>query len=455
MDVDAALSEVPVNAVPLIDDADFKSIEASVAYNAAGMALYWHFVTTAGAETTTQVTPTTGGNYDWAHAGQGMYTIEIPASGGASINNDTEGFGYFTGVATGVLAWRGPTICFRAAALNNADIDGGDLRDVNVTHIADQSQTARDIGASVLLSSGTGTGQLDFTSGVVKSNLVQILATALTETAGQIAAAFKQFFDVASPTGTMKYISRVALVDTTTTNTDMRGTDSAATAAEMAKVPKSDSNVTWNSTALASINAEADTALADYDGPTYTELRNFVIVMCRKDAAVATDFLSVVSAINADHGSGAGAFSNQTDALEALRDNTGTAGAGLTEAGGDGDHLTAINLPNQTMDIVGNITGDLSGSIGSLATQAKADVNAEVVDALATDTYAEPGQGTPAATLSLAAKINYLFKSWRNKKTQTSTTWNLFADDATTVDQKATVSDDATTATKGEIATGP
>ncbi len=45
-----------------------------------------------------------------------------------------------------------------------------------------------------------------------------------------------------------------------------------ATDAELAKVPKSDSNVTWNATALASINAEADTALADYDGPTNTEM---------------------------------------------------------------------------------------------------------------------------------------------------------------------------------------
>ena len=35
----------------------------------------------------------------------------------------------------------------------------------------------------------------------------------------------------------------------------------SATAAELAKVPKSDSNVTWNATALASINAEVDTAL--------------------------------------------------------------------------------------------------------------------------------------------------------------------------------------------------
>lgn len=49
---------------------------------------------------------------------------------------------------------------------------------VDVIKIAGTTQTARDIGASVLLSTGTGTGQLDFTSGVVKSNVTQLLGTA-------------------------------------------------------------------------------------------------------------------------------------------------------------------------------------------------------------------------------------------------------------------------------------
>ena len=84
-----------------------------------------------------------------------------------------------------------------------------------------------------------------------------------------------------------------------------------------------------------------------------------------------------------------------------------------------------------------------------------AQVNAEVVDAINTDTYAEPGQGAPAATATLAAKINYLYKAWRNKSTQTATTYSLYDDAGTTVDHKATVSDDATTATKGEVVTGP
>ena len=80
---------------------------------------------------------------------------------------------------------------------------GTDKLDVNAAELGGTVQTGRDIGSSVLLSSGTGTGQLDFTSGVVKANLAQILGTVLTETAGLIAAGFKKFFNVATPTGTV------------------------------------------------------------------------------------------------------------------------------------------------------------------------------------------------------------------------------------------------------------
>ena len=159
-------------------------------------------------------------------------------------------------------------------------------------------------------------------------------------------------------------------------------------------------------------------------------------------------------------------------------------GSGLTEAGGTGDHLTAINLPNQTMDIVGDITGNLSGSVGSVTGAVgsvtgavgsvagnvdgnvtgsvgsnlelgPAEVNAEVVDVLFTDTDAEPAKGAPGATISLADKIGFLYKAWRNRSTQTATTYSVFNDDATTVDHDATVSDDTTTADRGEMTDGP
>ena len=117
------------------------------------------------------------------------------------------------------------------------------------------------------------------------------------------------------------------------------------------------------------------------------------------------------------------------------------------------DLASPTNITAGTITTVTNLTN--APTSGDLTATMKTSVNAEVVDGLNVDTYAEPGQGTPAATATLAAKLNYLYKVWRNKKTQTATTYSLFNDDAATVDQKATVSDDGTTATKGEVASGP
>lgn len=168
---------VPVNCFPLTDDTDFKSRETGIAYNAAGMDLVWNFVTTAGVQSQTAVTPTTSGVYDWTHVGDGIYSMEIPASGGGSINNDTEGFGWFSGVATGVMPWRGPIIQFSPANIANSIVNGTDKLDVNAAELGGTSQTGRDVGASVLLSSGTGTGEVSLSSGKV---LLQATQTGVT-----------------------------------------------------------------------------------------------------------------------------------------------------------------------------------------------------------------------------------------------------------------------------------
>ena len=158
-DVDAALAEVPVNKAPLVDATDGKTIEEAIAYNEGGMDLNWNFVTTAGAQTQTNVVPTTGGVHDWLHAGNGMYTIEIPASAG-TINNDTEGFGWFSGVTSACLPFISPVYGFRAAEINNALIDGGDFLDVNVERVGDVGQTGNDIGADIqTMVDGIITGQ--------------------------------------------------------------------------------------------------------------------------------------------------------------------------------------------------------------------------------------------------------------------------------------------------------
>jgi hypothetical protein len=102
----------------------------------------------------------------------------------------------------------------------------------------------------------------------------------------------------------------------------------------------------------------------------------------------------------------------------------------------------------------GTGTGEIDTTSGgvlvsTLATQAKADVNAEVLDVLATDTFAEVS-GVIAATSSLKDKINWLFALTRNKLTQTATTTTL-RNDADSGDRAtSTTSDNGTTMTRGE-----
>lgn len=97
----------------------------------------------------------------------------------------------------------------------------------------------------------------------------------------------------------------------------------------------------------------------------------------------------------------------------------------------------------------------LPAAIAGISVLSSADVKAAMVEALDSDAYSEPGQGVPAVDATLADKIGFLYKAWRNRSSQSATTYTLYADDASTVHQKATTSDDGTTFTRGEVASGP
>jgi hypothetical protein len=101
-----------------------------------------------------------------------------------------------------------------------------------------------------------------------------------------------------------------------------------------------------------------------------------------------------------------------------------------------------------------SISGTLT-TLDALENISAADVNTQVSDVLKTDTVTLPGSGAPTATPTMEAIFGYLYKNWRNKKTQTSSEWALYDDAGSTIHQKATVSDSAGTATKEEIASGP
>lgn len=101
------------------------------------------------------------------------------------------------------------------------------------------------------------------------------------------------------------------------------------------------------------------------------------------------------------------------------------------------------------------IVADTNELQGDWVNGGRLDLILDSVLALLDDARSEPGQGAPPVNPDAMTKLDYLYKAWRNKKTQTATTFSLFDDAGTTVDHKATVSDDGTTATIGEVATGP
>lgn len=414
-DVDTALSEVPVNIFPLTDDTDFKSRETTVAYNASGMDLVWNFVTTGGAYTQTAVTPTTAGTYDWAHQGDGMYSIEIPASGGASINNDTEGFGWFTGVATGVLPWRSPIFGFRAAAINDSLIDAGTTGLLGPTtagrtlDVASTGEAGLDFGNVALPSSGPIAAL-----GILESGTAQSVSS--TTLVGRSAATddiVKLGHTLWAYGSTQGYWQSVMIVSVSGDTFTISGWPQATPSGTITYL------VFGTPTVPNSLPFAADVRQIGGSSQSATDLKDFA------DTGYDPSTHKVQGVV-------------LTDTCTTLTGHTAQTGDSYARIGATGSGLTSL-ASQASVDTIDNFL----------------DTEVAAILALLDDPRGEPGQGAPPVNPDLATKIDYLYKAWRNRSTQTATTYSLYADNGTTVDQKATVSDDGTTYVKGEIATGP
>lgn len=354
MNVDAALAEVPINKVPLIDDTDFKTREESVVYNQAGLDLVWNFITTAGAYTQTAVTPTdTAGVYDWINQGNGMYSIEIPASGGGTINNDTEGFGWFTGFATGILPWTGPIIGFRAAGLNNLLIDGAYSATRGLTGTALPGAPA-DAAGGLVISDAGGLNIDDMNAAAVR--LTAVRAAVLTDWIND---------------------GRLDLLLDAIPTTAMRGTDSAYTGTPPTVI---------------AIRQEMDSNSADLN----TLITNVATLLTRLSAARANN-LDEITAVR---------LATLTDWINNGRLDLLLDAIPTTAMRGTDSAYTGGNITGNLSGSVGSVAGNVDGSIGSLGATAKADVNAEVDTALADyDGPTKAEMDTAHALLATAAAL--------------------------------------------------
>lgn len=113
----------------------------------------------------------------------------------------------------------------------------------------------------------------------------------------------------------------------------------------------------------------------------------------------------------------------------------------------------------------GDVTTELQSGLATASALSTLDGKVDTIDnfldtelaavlALLDDPRGEPGQGAPPVNPDLATKIDYLYKAWRNRSTQTASEYALYADDGTTKDQEAACSDDGTTFVRGEVTTG-
>lgn len=97
----------------------------------------------------------------------GIHAFSIDTGDNTDASFYTVG-AWFTVVVSAITV-DSQTVSFVACQFRIMAAEGvAGVPDVNTTHIADTSQTGRDLGASVLLSSGTGTGQVSLSSGLVR-----------------------------------------------------------------------------------------------------------------------------------------------------------------------------------------------------------------------------------------------------------------------------------------------
>ncbi len=130
----------------------------------------------------------------------------------------------------------------------------------------------------------------------------------------------------------------------------------------------------------------------------------------------------------------------------------------LTDAAAVGDPTTADTLMQYVKQLLNVLVGTTGIGVYPAEQPPGNGVNLfEVVSAIHADVtdITLPGQVAPPLAPTLAEAVGWLYKIARNRTTQTATQWSLLADNETTVDAKSTVSDDATTAIKQEIISGP
>jgi len=130
-------------------------------------------------------------------------------------------------------------------------------------------------------------------------------------------------------------------------------------------------------------------------------------------------------------------------------DDTGDAGFWVT-----GSDYTVLLKPDETVDGK-TVTQVIAQFSIENRYPTLSDTKSTVGELLTTDVQALPGQAAPPLTPTLAEAITYLYKYFRNRKTQSDTTLSLYDDTGAVVDQKSAVTEAGGVTAVGEMESGP
>jgi hypothetical protein len=151
---------------------------------------------------------------------------------GFSINTgDNTDAGFFSvggwyNVVVSAITVDSQTVSFVAFSFRLVSAEGvAGTPNANATHLNSTTLTGRDIGASVLLSSGTGTGQVTLTSGRVNADLTHVATAAVSTSSAQIGVNVVNFGGAA---GT--FASGIPAVNATQISGDSTAADNLETA---------------------------------------------------------------------------------------------------------------------------------------------------------------------------------------------------------------------------------
>lgn len=261
----------------------------------------------------------------------------------------------------------------------------GGRPEVNTTHVGGTSQTARDIGASVLLSSGTGTGQVSLSSGTVtvgtnndktgyglSGAAVQAIWDALTSaltTAGSIGKFLVDRIDAVLSTRASQ--TSVDTID------DFLDTEVAAIKAKTDNLPASPAAV-GSAMTLATDAMNANALAAD----AVAEIQSGLSTLTAAGVRTAIGLASANLDTQLD------AIPTASENADAVWDETlsghltgGSTGNALNAAGSAGDPWSTALPGAYSAGTAGKILGDnLNATVGSRATQTSVDTLAGYVD---------------------------------------------------------------------------